>query len=140
VTIKHLLSHVSVDVVTGAQSARTYVGVEHCTLVMTTEYAPQLQESAFVMITGVEHVIVVYAQGIGKESIVHWLWLDISHQSICIYLLLLTSQLTMSHLMVWLSMLLWLEIIIYSEHVCIYLTTSQFKSVMHLAYHKVYVS
>jgi hypothetical protein len=40
---------------------------------MTMESAIQPQENVVAMITGVDHAIVVYAQGIGKESIVHWL-------------------------------------------------------------------
>ena len=56
---------------TGALSASTHVEADHLALVMTTEPASQQQESAFAMVTGMDHVTVVGAQQTGKELIVH---------------------------------------------------------------------
>lgn len=59
--------------VTGVLIVRTYARVEHNILATTAEFATQLQVYAVAMTTGEDQRIVVYAQGIGKESIAHWL-------------------------------------------------------------------
>lgn len=57
--------------VIGALSASKHVKADHLALVMTTGPAFQRQESAFAMITGMDHMTVVGAQQTGKELIVH---------------------------------------------------------------------